>query len=81
MNTQLVKSIIDVVRALPKAEQKLLIESLNQLDNQTQPTLEKIEEPIDEEALEVWRTLGDDAVPGCLDNPSINHDRYLYSQP
>jgi hypothetical protein len=20
-------------------------------------------------------------VPGCLENPSINHDRYLYSQP
>lgn len=36
------------------------------------------QETIDPEAWEVWRSLGDDAVEGKLENPSINHDRYLY---
>lgn len=31
MNTQLVDSIIQVIRSLPEAEQKLLVEQLNQL--------------------------------------------------
>lgn len=33
-----------------------------------------------QEAWEVWQTLGDDAVEGKLENPSINHDRYLYTK-
>jgi hypothetical protein len=83
MNTQLVESIIQVVQALPKAEQLLLIERLNRLlppaeSSEPSPTLTIKEEVIDPEAWEVWRTLGDDAVEGKLENPSINHDRYLY---
>jgi len=83
MNTQLVESIIQVVQALPQAEQLLLIERLNRLLPQAEsaelsPTLATKEEVIDPEAWEVWRTLGDDAVEGKLENPSINHDRYLY---
>lgn len=95
MNTQLVNSIIQVVRSLPRAEQQLLIENLNQL--LLQPTLSGSEqldleaaadtpEPtnseaaVNEEAWAIWQSLGDDAVSGQLENPSIHHDRYLYSQ-
>ncbi|NJL57048.1 hypothetical protein HC928_19300 [bacterium] len=87
MNTQLVESIIQMVQALPQAEQILLIERLNQLlskvessDLSPPPTMAPpiMAEEIDLEAWEVWRTLGDDAVESKLENPSINHDRYLY---
>lgn len=95
MNAQLVNSIIQVVRALPQAEQKVLIDSLNRLSTPT-PIAEKQPEdsakkdlaiaassavgeaPMDEDAWELWRSLGDDAVSGRLKNPSINHDQYLY---
>ena len=33
-----------------------------------------------EEAREVFRSLGDDAVPGKLENTSLNHDLYLYGE-
>lgn len=78
MNTQLVDSIVQVFQSLPQAEQKLLMERLNSLFT---PTQSNGEEPISEAAWEVWRSLGDDAVEGKLENPSINHDRYLYSNP
>ncbi|UZQ52958.1 hypothetical protein OOK60_10515 [Trichothermofontia sichuanensis B231] len=85
MNNQLVESIIQVVQALPKDEQILLIERLNRLlpeakSSELSATLTTKEEVIDPEAWEVWRTLGDDAVEGKLENPSINHDRYLYTK-
>jgi hypothetical protein len=85
MNNQLVESIIQVVQALPKDEQILLIERLNRLLPQAKSpelsaTLTTKEEVIDPEAWEVWQTLGDDAVEGNLENPSINHDRYLYTK-
>ncbi|WP_448572870.1 hypothetical protein [Trichothermofontia sp.] len=85
MNTQLVESIIQVVQALPKAEQPLLIERLNRLlpqveSSEPSPAATTEEEDIDPEAWEVWQTLGDDAVEGKLENPSINHDRYLYTR-
>jgi len=41
----------------------------------TQVTIKPEEETIDLEAWDVWRSLGDDAVEGKLDNSSINHDR------
>jgi YhcG PDDEXK nuclease domain len=37
-------------------------------------------ETIDPEAWEVWQSLGDDAISGRLENPSVNHDRYLYGK-
>jgi hypothetical protein len=96
VNTQLVNSIIQVVRSLPRAEQELLIESLNQLllqppvdeSGTSEPAEtaevipdENLEEPIDTDAWAVWQSLGDSAVSGQLDNPSVNHDRYLYAKP
>jgi hypothetical protein len=95
MNTQLVDSIIQVVRALPRAEQTLLIESLNRLFHQetisestgiteeAEITLQKtpnMETPNVEDAWAVWQSLGDDAVPGKLENTSTQHDRYLYAE-
>jgi hypothetical protein len=85
MNTQLVESIIHVVQALPKAEQSLLIEQLNQLLPQAPASELSVaspmeSEPIDSEAWEVWQSLGDDAISGRLENPSVNHDRYLYAK-
>jgi hypothetical protein len=85
MNTQLIESLVQVVQALPEAEQLLLIERLNRLllqagASESSATLTTKEEVVDPEAWEVWRTLGDDAVAGKLENPSINHDRYLYTQ-
>lgn len=83
MNTQLVDSIIQVVQALPQEEQQLLIERLNLLHQPKSTTVVeatgKASEQ-DSDAWEIWRTLGDDAVPGRLENPSVNHDRYLYSK-
>ncbi len=85
MNTQLVESIIQVVQALPKAEQRLIIERLNRLLPPAQlsellPATTTEQELIDPEAWDVWQTLGDDAVEGKLENPSINHDHYLYAK-
>jgi hypothetical protein len=96
VNTQLVNSIIQVVRSLPRDEQQLLIESLNRLllqpltdesgTSEPAATADTIsdkdsEEPIDADAWAVWQSLGDSAVSGQLDNPSVNHDRYLYAKP
>jgi len=76
MNTQLVQSIFQVVQSLPEPELHLFIEQLHQWLPQTQTS----SAPIDPEAWEVWRSLGDDATEGQLQNPSINCDRYLYTQ-
>jgi hypothetical protein len=90
MNKHLVNSIIQVIRALPKAEQQLLIDGLNQVSTQPQPNSEYSDESeillakeltpdcADEEAWQVWQSLGDDALPGHLKNSSIHHDQYLY---
>lgn len=88
MNTQLITSLIQVVQSLPSVEQKILIEQLNQLLIETPTDIsinEEIDEEIDEEmiddeAWEMWRSLGDNAVSGKLKNTSINHDRYLYTK-
>uniref|UniRef100_B8HUC2 DUF2281 domain-containing protein n=1 Tax=Cyanothece sp. (strain PCC 7425 / ATCC 29141) TaxID=395961 RepID=B8HUC2_CYAP4 len=85
MNTQLVDSIIQVVQSLPKEEQTFLIKRLNSIFTQARQAEQTsvaspAEEPHDEEGWEVWRSLGDDAVPGRLENPSMNHDLYLYSR-
>lgn len=85
MNAQLVDSIVKVVQALPQAEKILLRERLNLVFSET-PTQEEFSvspldaEVVDAEALELWRSLGDDATAGCLENPSVNHDRYLYAK-
>lgn len=42
--------------------------------------VQSLPEPIDPEAWELWRSLGDDATEGQLQNPSINCDRYLYTK-
>ena len=76
MNTQLVDSIIQVIQALPKAEQQMLIDQVNRIGESDTSLVNEI----DEEAWNVWRSLGDDAVEGRLENTSIHHDRYLYSQ-
>ncbi|MEM7773487.1 MAG: hypothetical protein AAF327_23655 [Cyanobacteria bacterium P01_A01_bin.37] len=89
MNTQLVNSIIQMVRSLPEAEQKMLVKQVNQLffqssshqeDSMDMRVSKDPEESIDEEAWAIWQSIGDDAVSGTLDNPSIHHDRYLYSK-
>ena len=87
MNTQLVDSILQVVKALPNEEKTLLIDRIHQLIS---PAVDSAEEskrveastdsPVDPEAWAVWETFGDDAVPGQLENTSIHHDRYLYSK-
>ena len=42
----------------------------------------KSEEPAQSEAAwAVFLSLGSDAQPGRLSNPSTEHDRYLYSEP
>jgi hypothetical protein len=73
MNTQLVDSIIKVIRALPQAERQMLIDQLNRM-------VEYDIDSINEDAWEVWQSLGDDVVAGRLENTSIHHDNYLYSQ-
>lgn len=73
MNTQLVDSIIQVIRALPKGEKQMLIDQLNRIE-------EADTNSINEDAWKVWQSLGDDAVAGRLENTSIHHDRYIYSQ-
>ena len=91
MNTQLVKSIIQVVRALPTDEQTFLIQILNQLFQQPStgpttsqqakinPTHQTESATAADDPWQIWQSLGDDAVPGTLDNTSTRHDHYLYS--
>lgn len=80
MNTQLIDSLIQVVRSLPEIEQKALVHQLNQLISKPAPETSSQQESIDDDAWEVWRSLGDDAVAGKLNNTSINHDQYLYGK-
>jgi hypothetical protein len=41
-----------------------------------------IQEPVDNnDPWDVFISLGTDAEPGNLTNPSLEHDRYLYTQP
>ena len=89
----LVNSIIHIVQALLNAEQTFLIASLHHLFNQptnSEPQIETVKstKAMDarsdhranpENAWAIWQSLGDDAVSGRLENTSINHDRYLYS--
>lgn len=35
---------------------------------------------LSEDGWKIFRTLGDDAVMGCLNNASENHDQYLYGK-
>jgi hypothetical protein len=51
----------------------MLIEKLNRME-------ESDTNSINEDAWKVWQSLGYDAVAGRLENTSIHHDRYLYSQ-
>ncbi|MEO1352400.1 MAG: hypothetical protein AAFW84_26980 [Cyanobacteria bacterium J06635_15] len=90
MNTQLVNSIIQVVRALPNEEQAFLIETLNRLSQQkldseaesattpakTRPT-HSTETLTTDDVWDIWQSLGDEAVQGMLENTSTQHDRYL----
>ena len=83
MNTQLVNSIVQVVQALPTDEQTALLAVLNRL---IQPSVTpQVAGPSpataesNDEAWAIWESLGDDAVPGTLDNASVYHDRYLYT--
>lgn len=92
MNTQLVNAIIQVVWVLPADEQAFIIEALNQsfdkpihkttaeaIATKTQATSPS-PPPADDDAWEVWQSLGDDAVPGNLENASTQHDRYCLGE-
>lgn len=82
MNSQLVDSIIDVIHSLPEAEQQALVAKLNQampsspVGSKNPPIL--MENTDNEDAWEVFATLGDDAIPGKLDNPSLHHNKSIY---
>jgi hypothetical protein len=77
MNTQLVDSLVQVILSLPAEERALLGEKL--------ATPSPIEAATDnawtEEAVDIFLSLGRDAVPGRLKNTAVNHDRYLYGNP
>ncbi len=85
MNSQLIDSLVKVVQALSAAEQQELITKLNGLvpsaesnEPMTSPSPSPAEHP---EAWDLFLALGENATPGKLENPSINHDHYLYQQP
>jgi hypothetical protein len=62
MNIKLIDSLIQVVRSLPEIEQRALVHQLNQLISKPAPETSSQEESIDDNAWEVWRSLGDDTV-------------------
>ncbi len=83
MNTKLVDSIVQVVQSLPKEEQLELINQLNVLMQTAAAETSSAVEVEPQKQLDGWDvflSLGDDAVEGKLENPSINHDRYLYTK-
>ncbi|OLP18512.1 hypothetical protein BST81_10560 [Leptolyngbya sp. 'hensonii'] len=84
MSTKLVDSIVQIVQSLSKEEQQELINRLNALMQTVAAATSSAQEAEPEKQLDGWDvflSLGDDAVEGKLENPSINHDRYLYQQP
>ena len=85
MNSQLIDSLVKVVQALSASEQQELIAKLNALvpspesnEPMTSPETSEVEHP---DAWDLFIALGENATPGKLENPAINHDRYLYQQP
>ena len=77
MNTQLVDSLVQVILSLPAEERALLGEKLSTAS----PTELSPKNRWSEEAIEIFLSLGRDAVPGRLKNTAVNHDRYLYGNP
>ncbi|NBD33259.1 MAG: hypothetical protein GVY17_09905 [Cyanobacteria bacterium] len=80
MNTQLINSIVQVVQSLSKEEQQTLITQLNTLAETSEST-DELTQLEQQDAWDVFLSLGEEASPGKLENPSVNHDRYLYQQP
>jgi hypothetical protein len=78
MNAKLVDSIIEMIHTLSAEEQTLLIQKLNLLLTQTpsETMTSESQDPWD-----IFLSIGNEAEPGKLENPSIEHDCYLYSQP
>jgi len=74
MNTQLVDSLVQVILSLPSEERTLLEEKLATAN----PTEASPNSSWTEEAVDIFLSLGQDAVPGRLKNTAVNHDRYLY---
>ncbi|MEM6435884.1 MAG: hypothetical protein AAF773_18835 [Cyanobacteria bacterium P01_D01_bin.115] len=87
MNTQLVNSIIQVIQALSTDEQRFVIATLNRqfqtAGTSNEPFIEsgvvQSDANVSHADWALWQSLGDNAVPGILDNPSTQHDRYLYT--
>jgi len=80
MNTQLVNSILQLVQSLSKDEQEILITKLNTIIET--PELSDSETQEDKkDAWDIFLSLGEEATTGRLENPSVNHDHYLYQQP
>jgi hypothetical protein len=77
MNTQLVDSLVQVILSLPAEERALLGEKLATAN----PVEVAANNAWTEEAIDIFLALGRDATPGRLNNPSVNHDRYLYGKP
>ena len=77
MNTQLVDSLLQVILSLPAEERALLGEKLSTVSHVEAST----ENRWTKEAVEVFLSLGRDAVSGQLKNTAVNHDRYLYGNP
>jgi hypothetical protein len=80
MNTQLINSIVQMVQSLSKDEQQTLITKLNTLADTSEST-DQSTNLEQKDAWDVFLSLGEEATPGQLDNPSVHHDRYLYQQP
>jgi hypothetical protein len=84
MNTKLVDSIVQIVQSLSSEEQQALINQLNwqlQFSEMKDGSSKEVNQPEQQDGWEVFLSLGECAVEGKLENPSINHDRYLYQQP
>ncbi len=73
MNTQLVDSLIQVIRSLPDEERALLGEKLSTADP-IEVSTDRLET---EEAVGVFLALGRNAASGQLKNTAVNHDRSI----
>lgn len=80
MNTRLINSIVQVVQSLSKEEQQMLITELNTLI-ETPASSDRTTQEEQTDAWDVFLSFGEEATTGNLENPSLNHDRYLYQQP
>ncbi len=77
MQTDVAETIFDIVKVLPKAKQKKVLDFVSELQAEEEISLESLFRKIEERGQnipdEIWEEIPSDGL--------INHDHYLYGTP